>query len=332
MKIKSRVYTAIILTITILLIGVFGYMEIGNYSFIDALYMTVITISTVGFGEVNHPSGDSEKLFTIFLIFISIVVFAYIISVLTEYIINGKFIDELKHKKMLKKIKKIKNHTIVCGYGRNGRQSAQKLRNHKKICVIIENDKMIIKEIEKAGFLYVEGDATNDEVLEIACIENADNLIAALPSDADNLFIILSAKQYNKTATLISRASDDSSEKKLKIAGANNVIMPDKLGGNHMASLIVSPDIIEFIDKLSLNGNCETNLEEINVNDLPNELINKTFRDLDLRKKTGCSIIGLKTSDNNYIINPKSATKLVQNTKLIVLGSVEQIKKLHNLF
>jgi voltage-gated potassium channel len=331
MKIKNSIYRAIFLAITLISIGVFGYMNIGNYTFVEALYMTVITVSTVGFGEV-HPSSDVEKLFTIFLIFTSIGIFAYIVSVITEFIANGKVFEELKFKRMQKKIQNLKGHSIVCGYGRNGRQAAHKLRNHNKTCVVIEGSKKMIKEIENAGFLYVEGNATNDEILLRSGIKNAANLITTLPSDADNLFVVLSAKQYNQNATLISRASNDTSERKLKIAGADNVIMPDKLGGDHMASLVVSPDIIEFVDKLSLDGDCVTNLEEIIVNELPKEFIHKTLRDLDLRKKTGCSVIGVKTSDNKYVINPESDIELLPNSKLIVLGRTEQIKKLRELF
>ena len=331
MNFKHKLYRALILAVTLLSIGVIGYMNIGDYSFIEALYMTVITISTVGFGEV-HPSNDNEKLFTIFLIFTSMGIFAYIVSVLTEYIANGKFIEELKNKRMQKKIHKLKNHTIVCGYGRNGRQAANKLKAHGKTCVIIESSTEMIKEIDAAGFLYVQGNATDDSVLEEACIGNASNLIATLPSDSDNLFVILSSRQYNKNATLISRASNDTSERKLKLAGADNVIMPDKLGGNHMASLVVSPDIIEFVDKLSLDGDCHTNLEEVLVNDLPEEFLNKTLRDLDLRRKTGCSVIGVKTADNLYLINPESDIILKKDLKLIILGRSEQITKLQELF
>ena len=331
MKIKNSIYKAIILTIFLISIGILGYINIGHYRFVDALYMTVITISTVGFGEV-HPSNDAEKLFTIFLIFTSIGIFAYVVSVITEFIANGKIFEEIKFKRMQKKIQNLKGHSIVCGYGRNGRQAANKLRNHNKTCVIIESSEEMIEKIENAGFLFVEGNATNDEVLLRSGIKNAANLITTLPSDADNLFVVLSAKQYNKNTTLISRASNDTSERKLKIAGANNVIMPDKLGGDHMASLVVSPDIIEFVDKLSLNGDCVTNLEEIIVNELPKEFIHKTLRDLDLRKKTGCSVIGVKTNDNKYIINPESNIQLIPNSKLIVLGSVEQIKKLRTLY
>ncbi len=331
MKIKNKLITVLLLAFVLIGIGIIGYMNIGNYTFVDALYMTVITISTVGFGEV-HPSSEYEKLFTIFLIFTSIGIYAYIVSVVTEYIANGKFLDELKFKRMQKKIQNLKGHTIVCGYGRNGKQAVLKLKNHGKACVIIESDKEILKIIDAANFLSVEGNATNDDILVKAGIRNASNLITTLPSDADNLFVVLSARQYNGNATLISRASNDTSERKLRIAGADNVIMPDKLGGDHMASLVVSPDIIEFVDKLSLNGDCMTNLEEVIVNKLPKEFINKTLSDLDLRRKTGCSVIGVKTSDNEYIINPESNVKLVPNSKLIVLGREDQIKKLQELF
>ncbi len=331
MRLKNKLFSVILLTVILITTGVIGYMSIGNYTFIDALYMTVITVSTVGFGEV-HPSSDTEKLFTIFLILTSIGVFAHIVSVTTEYIANGKLFEELKLKKMQTKINKLQNHAIVCGYGRNGRQAALKLKKHGRDCVIIEGDLNMANEIEKAGFLYVIGNATDDEILIQSGIEKASNLITTLPSDADNLFVILSARQYNQNATLISRASNDFSERKLKIAGANNVIMLDKLGGDHMASLVVSPDIIEFIDKLSLNRDCDTNLEEIDVNKLPKKFINKTLLDLYLRKKTGCSVIGMKTLDSDYIINPDTDVKLSPDSKLIVLGNTEQINRLKKLY
>ena len=331
MKFNKKIYIALILAIILISIGVLGYINISNYTFVEALYMTVITISTVGFGEV-HPSTETEKLFTIFLIFTSIGIFAYIVSVLTEFIANGELIKELKLNRMHKKIQKLQGHSIVCGYGRNGRQAVIKLKSHNKQCVVIEDSKKLIKEIEKDGHFVVIGDATNDVILQRAGIKEADNLITTLPSDADNLFVILSARQFNKTATLISRASQDNSERKLKIAGADNVIMPDKLGGDHMAALVVSPDIIEFVDKLSLDGDCETNLEEILVNELPNKFINKTLRDLDLRQQTGCSVIGIKTATNDYVINPESNIVLVPDSKLIVLGRTEQIVKLRELY
>ncbi|MCF6349550.1 MAG: potassium channel protein [Flavobacteriaceae bacterium] len=321
----------IILAIMLMSIGVLGYIFIGNYSFIEALYMTVITISTVGFSEVR-PLNDSEKVFTILLILTSITIFGYIISVITEFISNGHFLEELKYKKMQKKINKLEKHTIICGYGRNGRQAIIKLTNNNEPCVVIEDNENLIKKIEENRIPYIKGDATNDIVLKNAGIKNAKYLITTLPRDADNLYVVLSARQLNNKMTIISRASKETSESKLRIAGANNVIMPDRLGGNHMASLVVSPDIIEFIDKLSLNGDCDTNLQEISVNELPEKFHNKNLLTLDLRKKTGCSVIGYKSPKNKYIVNPDPKTKLIPNSKLIILGKMKQINKLKELF
>lgn len=165
-----------------------------------------------------------------------------------------------------------------------------------------------------------------------AGIKRAQNLITALPSDADNLYVVLTARQLNATIRIISRASNETSYQKLKIAGADNVIMPDKLGGEHMASLVVTPDVIEFVDRLTIELETTANLEEIAVNDLPEKYLNKTILDLDLRKQTGCTVIGFKTSNSDYIINPESDIKLEKGASLIVLGRPEQIVKLRQLF
>ncbi|CAI8294759.1 MAG: Voltage-gated potassium channel Kch [Flavobacterium sp. SCGC AAA160-P02] len=328
---KSKFQKAIMLLFFVLMIGIIGYMSLSGYSFVNALYMTVITVSTVGFGEIE-PLNDQEKLFTIFLITISIISFGYTVSALTEYIISGQLFQHFKLKKVQKKIEKLNGHTIICGFGRNGKQAIKKLQNYKKDFVIIEQSEEIINSIDLSGFLNVKQDATTDEALINAGIERAENLITALPSDADNLFVVLSARQLNGNCRIISRASNESSYSKLKIAGANNVIMPDKLGGDHMASLVVTPDVIEFVGRLTIEGEETANLEEISVNDLPIEYLNKTILDLDLRRKTGCNVIGFKTPNNNYIINPESSVELQKDSHLIVLGRPEQISELRVLF
>jgi len=330
--IRSKIYRALLLLLSLLIMGSFGYMAIEKYEFIDALYMTVITISTVGFKEAN-PLDFQGKVFTIILIFTSIGIYAYILSVITDYISNSNLMEELKIKKVQQKINKLKNHTIVCGYGRNGKQALAKLGFYNKPCVIIENDTELFKEIElENNFLCVKGDATDDEILKKAGIEVATSLIATLPSDANNLYIVLSARQLNKNCKIVSRASNDSSYSKLKIAGADNVIMPDKLGGSHMASLVVTPDIMEFIDRLSIEGKSATNLEEILIEDLPKEYQSKSILDLDLRKKTGCNVVAFITPEKEYIINPEVNTELIPYSKIIVLGKPEQIEKLNRLF
>ncbi len=328
---KPKLYISIYLLLIVITIGVSGYMLLSGDGFVDSLYMTIITMSTVGFGEI-HPLTGYEKLFTIFLILISIVVYGYSVTALTEYLANGKILELLKYKKVQQKIQKLKNHTVVCGYGRNGKQAVKKLSNFKMPCVVIERDKELLEELERNNILFIEGDATDDEALEKAFLENAKSLITALPSDADNLFVVLSARQFNKEMIIISRASNESSYKKLKIAGATNIIMPDKIGGMHMASLVVTPDLVEFVDRLTIFDETSPNLEEICINDLPSEFLNKTILDLDLRNTTGCTVIGFKTKDGEYIINPETSTILTPDSNLIVLGRPDQIKKLRQIF
>lgn len=328
---QSKLYKALILLLFVIIIGVFGYMYFSDDTLINALYMTVITITTVGFGEI-HPLSENEKLFTIFLILMSIIILGYAATILTEYLASGELLERIKFKKVQKKIEKLNKHTIVCGYGRNGKQAVTKLTQFKMPLVIIENDDERIEELEDAKLLFIKGDATKDEILEKAGLVNAKNLITALPSDADNLYVVLSAKQQNKKMTIVSRASDDSSDSKLRIAGADNIIMPDKLGGDHMASLLVTPDIVEFVDKLAIDADNATHLKEILIENLPSEFLLKSIRDLDLRKKTGCTVIGFKTPENEYVINPEADTKLISNSKLIVLGSTDQILRLNKMF
>ncbi len=327
----SKINKIIILVISILTIGTSGYMIISGYSLIDAIYMTVITVTTVGFGEVK-PFTPEEKVFTIFLILTSITLFGYAISTFSEYLVSGKLFDYFKHKKVEKKIAELNGHTIVCGYGRNGKQAIVKLTNYNKKFVIIERDKDIIESLELNDYLCIQGDATLDETLINAGIHKADNLITALPSDADNLFVVLTARQLNNNFKIISRASNESSYSKLKIAGADNVIMPDKLGGDHMASLVTTPDVIEFVDRLTIEGETTANLEEIDVDELPVNYQGKTILDLDLRKKTGCTVIGYRHPDRDYIINPEANSVLISGAHLIVLGRPEQIVKLRELF
>ena len=328
---QSRLYRAIILSSSIVALGVLGYILLFGYSFVDALYMTTITISTIGFGEV-HPFGVGEKLFTIGLIISSLFVIGYAVSSFSEYLISGQFFHQIKVKKVQKKIEELQGHTIVCGYGRNGRQAISKLKSYKKQIVVVEKYEGIVKQLDEKGVLTIEGDATLDETLLRAGIMNADNLITALPSDADNLFVVLTAKQLNKDCKIISRASKETSYNKLKIAGADNVIMPDKLGGSHMASLVVTPDVIEFVDRLTIEGETTANLEEVAINDLPEKYLDKTILDLDLRKKTGCTVIGYRTPSKEYIINPEAEVKLEAGGNLIVLGRPEQINTIRKLF
>jgi voltage-gated potassium channel len=328
---RTKIYMAVTLLLALLCIGVLGFKFMSGYSWIDAIYMTVITITTVGFGEVQ-PLDDMSKVFTIFLILTSIVIVGYALTIITEYILSKNDIEELKQKKMQKKIDNLSNHIIICGYGRNGKQAATKLLAYKKPFVVIEKNKEIADKHQSEMVPFIVGNANEDETLISAGIERAKTLISALPNDADNLFVVLSARQINKKMGIISRASQETSYNKLKLAGANNVILPDKIGGDHMASLVVVPDLIEFIDNLSIVGKSNINIEEIAVEKLYDTSTVKTIRDLDLRKKTGCNVIGFKDSEGDYVVNPEADQKLIPNSKIIVLGRPEQIEKLNSTY
>tara|TARA_R110002049_G_scaffold116110_1_gene268446 strand:- start:6389 stop:7408 length:1020 start_codon:yes stop_codon:yes gene_type:complete len=325
---RVRIYKAVFLVITLLCVGITGFMLISDYTWIDALYMTVITITTVGFGEVV-PLNEEAKIFTVCLILTSIVIVGYALSIITEYILSRSDVDDLKQKKMQKMIENFNNHIIICGYGRNGKQAAIKLQAYKKPFVVIERDKEIEEQLKSDNVPYVIGNANDDDVLVQAGVHRASNFITALPNDADNLFVVLSARQINKNINIISRASQETSYKKLKFAGANNVILPDKIGGDHMASLVVVPGLMEFVDNLSIVGKSNINIEEIPIEKLFKSKEVKTIKELDLRKKTGCSIIGYKDGKGEYIVNPEAELELEPHSKIIVLGRPEQIEALN---
>jgi len=327
---RSKIYVALLLVIVVLLFGILGYRFISDYSWIDALYMTIITVTTVGFSEVR-PMGPEGKIFTVLLILTSVFTVGFAISVITEYILSRNSLQILKKKRVKKTIDSLSDHVVVCGFGRNGMQASERLKAYKKPFVIIEREKEVIERYDDE-VLFIEGDANDDEVLLSAGIDRAQFLLTALPDDAANLFVVLSARQLNKNLFIISRASLVNSQKKLLLAGADKVIMPDKIGGDHMASLVVMPDLITFMDKLSMEGEHTTNLEEVAIEDFADQVECNSLRDLDLRRKTGCTIIGYIAPDGEYIINPEADLKLQPKSKVIVLGRPEQIKKLNEMF
>lgn len=329
---NSKIYGALFLVLLVFLSGVLGFKYLSDYSWIDAIYMTVITVATVGYGEVR-PLDPGEKMFTSVLILASVFILGYAFSVITEHIFSKNNIGNLREKKVQKKIKLMKNHVVVCGYGRNGKQAVQKLLAYKQPFVIIELNEEIVDRYSEDHLLFIHGNASEDEVLKKAGIEKASTLICALPRDADNLFIVLSARQINPKLKIISRATEESSYQKLKLAGADNVIMPDKIGGDHMASLVVVPDLVEFLDNLSVSGEHDS----INVEQIPFEKIctdgkELAIMDLDLRKRTGCSIIGYKSPDGVYTVNPEPSMILKKDSKLILIGRPNQIEKLKQLY
>jgi voltage-gated potassium channel len=320
-----------IYVIILLLIGTVGYSIIESYTLIDALYMTVITVSTVGFREIQ-PLSIPGKLFTIFIIFSSLGVVAYFLSNITQSLFKTQLSFFLGgNLKNLKLKKKMKNHIIVCGYGRNGHQVVEELTAFKEKIVVVDKDHELIVSSVSQPLQFVEGDATEDEVLIRAGIERARALIATLPLDADNLFLALTARALNPDLNIISRASSESSEKKLRMAGVNSVVMPERVGGAHMATLVAQPDVLEFMEHLNIHGDSPVQLMEIICKDLPEDLMSKPIKELGLRKKTGANIIGFKTATGEYILNPSPDTRLYPNSKIFVLGTLEQVEEMRKI-
>ncbi len=324
-----KIFVAAIILIVIILIGVFGYVGIEDFSIVDAFYMTIITVTTVGFGEVQ-PLNDDGKFFTAFLSFASLGFFAYSISVVTTYLVEGQ-LNYLVRGYRKKNIKHMENHVIVVGFGRNGQQVIEELEAHNNPFVVIDKSHNVLQQYAGKPIRFIEGDATEDGVLLKAGVEKAQSIITTLPNDADNLFVALTAHSLNENLRIISRASSESAEKKLRFAGVKSVVMPEKIGGAHMAKLIARPDIVEFLEHLSIHGEDPTNLEEIECQHLPKEFINKTIYDIGVRKKSGANIVGFKTHEGKYIVNPTPDTVLIPNSKLFVLGTNEQIENMKRI-
>ncbi len=327
---RSNLYKAGIYLVTVFLFGVLGYVMLEDYSFIDAIYMTIITTTTVGFSEVK-PLSDAGKIFTSILIISSLGIVTYFLSQLTQNLFQTQLSFLFKGYVRKSKLKKMENHVIVCGYGRNGKQVVKELQSFgESVVVIDQNHEIVINNIGQPT-RFIEGDATSDETLLKADIKTSKALITSLPNDADNLYVVLTARSLNPNLNIISRASDESSESKLRIAGVDSVVMPERVGGAHMATMVTQPEVVEFLEHLNLHDEVSVILEEIVCRNLPESLRGRPLSEVELRKKTGANIIGLKKATGEFVINPTPDTILMDNYKLFVLGTKEQIRALNDL-
>jgi voltage-gated potassium channel len=314
----SRLLRPIGLMLIAVLFGVLGYMIIEGYTFLEAIYMTTITVGGVGYGEVK-PLGNAGRVFTIFLIAINLGLFTYFITLLTRFFTDGEFIKLYKKSKMDKQIASLEGHVIICGFGRNGKESAQVLHNNN-IPFVVVDDKIDLVDFDEFEVpFFIKGDATRDEVMQEAGIAKAKSLICCLPSDASNLFVVLTARQLNPAIQVVSRASQDSSVSKLKIAGAANVIMPEKVGGAQMATLVMLPDAVELLSYMNTRNNEQFRVTELTVTKQIH------LGELDLWSKTGCTILGIKNTDGSYTLNPAPADMIEAGERIIVMGSDVQI-------
>ena len=317
--------------LSVIFIGVIGFILLEHYTFTQAFFMTVNTMATVGFKEFP-PLSKIGMWFTAFLIIISFGIFAYVVTSFTQFVVDGVFRNYFRIKRMQSKIDKLKNHVIVCGYGRNGKQAVQELRSHNVPLVVIENETSHIEHLRDLDdILYIEGDATQDEILSQAGLEKSKALIATLPNDAHNVFLVLTARQLNPNIIIISRASEDSSDIKLRRAGADNVIMPDKIGGRRMARMVAKPDVVEFLDYITQQSTENVVLDEVELDGITDYFNGRSLREMEKFNDTGAKIIGIKQQNRVFIINPLPETIITSRDKLFALGTKKQVDKLRLL-
>lgn len=313
----------------IIAIGIAGYMLIENYTFIEAIYMTTLAVTTVGFREVREltPSGE---IFTTCLLIVSWGTLIFILARLTQFIVGGEINKYFKMRKLMIAIDKLNDHVIVCGFGRNGQQAAHTLRVHNVPFLVVERKEDLVEQYIASNpeLVYIVGDGTDDEVLKKAGVDRARALITALPTDADNVFIVLSARALNPRIRIISRASHMASQPKLIKAGADSVILPDKIGGTHMATLVSKPDVVEFIDYLSGEEGESINMESVPYHELPPAVRDRPLHEVMTWKKTGVNCIGIKNVEGKFVINPPDSTVITNGMKVIVLGTKKQIEQM----
>ena len=320
-----------VIFIGIILIGIIGFMLIEDFSFIDALYTTVITFSTVGY-EMPHHISDNGKIFTSVLIVITFGAFGYYVTIISRLFFEGIISNIYKKGRMKKRIEKLNNHVIICGYGRVGQQCAIDLFEHNESFMIIDIAEEVCQIIEEeTKYPYLLGDATQEDVLIEAGIDRAKALITTMPNDANNVFVVLTARELNPDLKIISRASEERADKKLKRAGATNVIMPDRIGGQRMAKLVAQPDVVEFLEYVLLQSVDDVYVVEISCKNLQACFNGKSIGNLDIRNKSGANIIGLKTPEGQYLFNPRADYVLNKDDQLFVLGSNKQISALKGI-
>jgi len=311
--------------------GTIGFIIIENYTLIDALYMTVITMSTVGFGVVRELSVEG-KMFTIVLMIFSAGTFVYAITTITTFVIEGEIKNLYSKYRTIRKVNKLKEHTIICGLGRNGQEAANELIWQGKPFVVIENMPEVVDNfVEHTNCLVINGDATHEDILEKANVKHAVGLISTLSSDADNVFITLTARELNPKLKIVARASNETAISKLKRAGANQVVLPHIIGGRKMANIITRPTLIEFIDTITGQGNPDIHLEDIACGDYT-LLLDKTLGELQIRTRTGVVVIGKKHKNNLLELDLHANSKIVEGDRLYLLGNREQIKTFKEIY
>jgi len=326
MKTTRHFINSILLAILLICCGTAGYMIIEGWRAIDALYMTIITLTTVGYGEV-YPLSDAGHVYTIALIITGVGFFLYVIGAVIQFMVEGRVRILLGRRRLDRKISRLKNHHIVCGYGRIGKVICHKLLQENYNVVVIDQNPDLAQRLDGLGFVYICGDATDEAILLKAGIREAKALVAVLGTDADNVFLVLTGRQLSSSLHIIARAGNDAAKTKLAAAGANTVEAPYETGAASMAQRILRPTVTSFLD-LAIGGNhADIHMEEIPVAE-SSRLNGIILQDSGIRQKYNLIIIAIKKPDDRMIFNPSFETRLGVGDTVIAVGDPVNLSKL----
>jgi len=317
------------MALCIVIFGTTGYIVIEGWEFLDALYMTIITISTVGYSEV-HLVSKAGRLFTILLVFFGVGFTLYIAAAVVQFMVEGRIRIILGRRRLEKKIDRMKDHYIVCGYGRIGRVLCRDLKRKPLDLVVVEKNPELIRVMDAEGVLYIGGDASDEENLIKAGIKRAKGLIALLASDADNVFLVLTARQLAPDLLIIARASQEKAKSKLQAAGANTVESPYEMGAVSMAHRIIRPTVTSFLDLAFAHKRKDIQMEEIPVS-ASSSLVNIILKDTGIRQKYNLIIIAIKKPDGNMLFNPSFEAIIEVGDTVIAVGEETNLHKLENI-
>ncbi|OQW98771.1 MAG: potassium channel protein [Desulfobacteraceae bacterium A6] len=321
---------SLLLTLLVSIIGTTGYMMIEGWDLLDSMYMTIITLTTVGYGEV-HSVSRAGRIFTMLLVFFGVGFCLYVAGAMVQFMVEGRIRYILGRRNLDKKIARLKNHYIVCGYGRIGKTLCKNLMIKKDFdLIVIENNKDLIPVMEEDGVLYLPSDAGDEENLIKAGIKTAKGLVAVLATDADNVFLVLSARQLNPHLFITARASRNESKSKLLAAGANNVVSPYDIGAISMAQRILRPTVTSFLDLAFAEQRKDIKMEEIPVSS-SSGIINIMLKDSGIRQKYNLIIIAIKKQDGNMLFNPSFETKIQAGDTVIAVGEDANLQKLEKI-
>jgi len=324
-EVTKRLLLPAALLALLTLVGTIGYVFLEGWSVVDAVYMTVITITTVGFDEV-HPLTPNGLVFTMALAMFGVGVAFYLFASLVSFVLEGDLAEVFGRRKMEKRIKKMQDHCIVCGYGRMGRVVSRELRAMGVPFVVIEKDRESLPE-SPGDTLFYQGDATDDEVLMAVGIERASKLISVISCDADNLYVVLSAKKLNPGLFVVARAEQDGSASKMLTAGADKAISTSTIGGTMIAHTAVKPTVVDFISIATTAGGIDLQMEEVEIEE-SSKLEGLTLDQSGIGKELGVIVVAVKKPNGRMEFNPSSKTVLTNGDVLIALGDVARLKVL----